>query len=103
MRTSFCLVQIVQKTASALLQRNLLYEAVANSNLSESSSFNQVQSSSSFGVYVETLQIKCQLPRFAKRVIKWFNESKGNSSKAFDYRFTGKALQALSSQRYVSC
>ena len=80
----------LKNNACALLHRNLLYEAVANSKLSESSSFDQVQSSSRFGVYVETLQTKCQLPRLAKRVIKWFNESKGNSSKAFDYRFTGK-------------
>ena len=80
----------LKNNACALLHRYLLYEAVANSKLSDSTSFLQVPPSCPFGVYVETMQTKCQLSRLAKRVIKWFNENKGNSSKEFDYRFTGK-------------
>ena len=51
--------------------------------------FAQVPSTSLFFKYVETLRSKCFLSRLSKKVIRWFNETRGNG-KAFKYRFTGK-------------
>ena len=40
-------------------------------------------------VMFKTLRTKCDLSRLAKRIIRWFNESRSKEKK-FDYHFTGK-------------
>ena len=51
--------------------------------------FSQIPSKSPFTRYVKTLCTKCDLSRLAKRIIRWFNESRSKDKK-FDYCFTGK-------------
>ncbi|KAK3720963.1 hypothetical protein QZH41_006535 [Actinostola sp. cb2023] len=48
---------------------------------------NKVPTTTPFYRYVDVLRSKCNLSRLAKKVIRWFNETKGNG-KHFDYRFT---------------
>ena len=50
--------------------------------------FLQVSPNSHFDRYV-TVMHKCGLSRLAKKVIKWFDETKANG-KQFEYRFTGR-------------
>ncbi|XP_031550490.1 uncharacterized protein LOC116287922 [Actinia tenebrosa] len=59
-------------------------------NVSGVSSFSKLPSHSKLVRYVETLRTKCNLPRVAKKVIKWFEDSKNSQKDKFDYRFTGK-------------
>lgn len=63
---------------------------VGISNLSDSVKlFSQVPSNSPIARYVNEMKTKCSLSRLAKRIVRWFNETKSNG-KPFDYRFTGK-------------
>ena len=44
--------------------------------------------------YIKTMRGDCNLSRLAKRIIKWFNDTK-TQQKKFDYRFTGKDSRML--------
>ena len=80
----------LKNNACALAHRYILHIALAMANLPSSvNCFSQVSSISPFFKYVEALRSKCSLSRLANKVIRWFNETKGNG-KEFDYRFTGK-------------
>lgn len=80
----------LKNNACALAHRCLLNEVLTISNYPPSvNSFSKVPAQSPLGKYVHALRTQCHLTRLAKRVIKWFDETKGEG-KAFDYRFTGK-------------
>lgn len=52
-------------------------------------SFSQVPSKSPFAQYIKAMRVDCNMSRLAKRIIKWFNDTRGQEKK-FEYRFTGK-------------
>jgi hypothetical protein len=80
----------LKNNACALAHRNILNIALSLSKIPNSvTGFAQVPSTSLFFKYFETLRSKCFLSRLSKKVIRWFNETRGNG-KAFEYRFTGK-------------
>ena len=80
----------LKNNACALAHRHLLHMALALSNISNSvSSFPQILPNSPLFKYVEILRSQCSLSRLAKKIIKWFNDTRANG-KDFDYRFTGK-------------
>ena len=79
----------LKNNACALAFRQLLNEVIAISKLSDDVKFFlQVSPNSHFHRYV-TAMCKCGLSRLAKKVIKWFDETKANG-KQFEYSFTGK-------------
>lgn len=79
----------LQNNVCALAHQQLLNEVIAMSKLSDDVKFFlQVSPNSHFHRYV-TAMCKCGLSRLAKKVIKWFDETKVNG-KQFEYRFTGK-------------
>jgi hypothetical protein len=49
----------------------------------------QVPSNSPKARYISEMKTKCGLSSLAKRIVRWFNETKA-AGKAFDCRFTGK-------------
>jgi hypothetical protein len=53
-------------------------------------SFSKLPQCTKFFKYVETLSSKCSMSRLAKKVIKWFDKTKGSKKDSFDYRFKGK-------------
>ena len=69
----------LKNNVCALAHRHLLYIAISLSELPNSVNFNQVPSNSVLFNYVETLRSKCSLSRLAKKVIRWFTETKGDS------------------------
>lgn len=80
----------LKNNACALAHRYLLAEVVGISNLSDSVKlFSQVPSNSPIARYVNEMKTKCGLSRLAKRIVRWFNETKSDG-KPFDYRCTGK-------------
>ncbi len=82
----------LKNNACTLAHRNILHVALSMSKLPNSvTSFAQVPSASLFFKYVETLRSKCCLSRLAKKIIRWFSETKGNG-KDFDYRLQAKTL-----------
>ena len=81
--------QHLKNNACALVHRQLLNEVIAMSKLSNDIKFFlQVSPNSHFHRYV-TAMPKWGLSRLAKRVVKWFDETKANG-KQFEYRFTRK-------------
>ena len=79
----------LKNNACALAFRQLLNEVIAISKLSDDVKFFlQVSPNSHFHSYVTAMR-KCGLSRLAKKVIKWFDETKANG-KQFEYSFTGK-------------
>ena len=70
--------------------RLILYESVSKSNLDSSvAHFNDVLNSTAFSRLVNCLIKSAKLSRLAKKVKRWFNDTK-ESSKDFQYRFTGQ-------------
>ena len=79
-----------KNNACQQLFRIILYERVGKSALNKSVvNFEQVPNSAPFSRLVNSLQNKTKLPRLAKRIRRWFNETKGAGSD-FQYRFTGQ-------------
>lgn len=79
----------LKNNACAFTHKILLHEVIAMSKLGKKvNSFSQVPSKSSFKKYIATVR-NCSLSRLSKKIIRWFDETGGNS-KDFDYRFTGK-------------
>lgn len=79
----------LKNNACARAHQQLLNEVIAMSKLTdEVNSFSQVPAQSPFNRYIVAMH-KCGLSRLAKKVTKWFDETKANG-KSFDYRFTGK-------------
>ena len=79
----------LKNNACALAHRYLLLEVFEISNLPDSIKlFSQVPSNP-IARYISEMKTKCGLSRLAKRIVRWFNETKA-AGKAFDYRFTGK-------------
>ena len=79
----------LKNNACARAHQQLLNEVIAMSKLTdEVNSFSQVPAQSPFNRYIVAMR-KCGLSRLAKKVTKWFDETKANG-KSFDYRFTGK-------------
>lgn len=79
----------LKNNACARAHQQLLNEVIAMSKLTdEVNYFSQVPAQSPFNRYI-TVMRKCGLSRLAKKVTKWFDDTKANG-KSFDYRFTGK-------------
>lgn len=79
-----------KNNACQQLFRRILYESIGKSALDKSVvNFEQVPYSAPFSRLVNCLQNKAKLPRLAKRIRRWFNETKGSGSD-FQYRFTGQ-------------
>lgn len=80
----------LKNNACALAHRNLLEEVILQSDLKHcpSISFSQLPRASPFVKYISALR-ECNLSRLAKRVIRWFDETRTNG-RPFDYRFTGR-------------
>ena len=79
-----------KNNACQQLFRRILYESIGKSALDKSVvNFEQVPNSAPFSRLVNCLQNKAKLPRLAKRIRRWFNETKGSGSD-FQYRFTGQ-------------
>lgn len=82
----------LKNNACAHAHRHLLRELLnqCSKDVSNFSSFSQIPPSSKLVRYVELLRSKCNLTRLAKKVIKWFDDTKVSQNDSFDYRFTGK-------------
>lgn len=79
----------LKNNACARAHQQLLSEVIAMSKLTdEINSFSQVPAHSPFNRYIAAMHA-CGLSRLAKKVTKWFDDTKANG-KSFDYRFTGK-------------
>ena len=79
----------LKNNVCTLAHQQLLSEVIAMSKLTdEINSFSQVPAHSPFSSYIAAMHA-CGLSRLAKKVTKWFDDTKANS-KSFDYRFTGK-------------
>ena len=79
----------LKNNVCALLHQHLLELVLKVSVTNHINVFSQIPSKSPFACYVKTLRTKCDLSRLAKRIIRWFNESRSKEKKV-DYRFTGK-------------
>ena len=70
--------------------RHILEFGIAKSNLAPSiDMFSSVNPECPFFKLLWNMRHISNLSRLAKKVIKWFNETKA-SGKSFDYRFTGE-------------
>lgn len=70
--------------------RMILYESIAKSSLPKTVvHFDNVPYSAPFSKLVICLQKKASLARLAKKIKRWFNDTKG-SGNDFQYRFTGQ-------------
>ena len=79
----------LKNNTCALMFRHILEFAIAKSNLASNvNDFSSVNPQSPFSKLISNMRYESNLSRLAKKVIKWFNETKANS-KSFDYRFTG--------------
>ena len=79
----------LKNNACARAHQQLLSEVIAMSKITdEINSFSQVPAHSPFNRYIAAMRA-CGLSRLAKKVTKWFDDTKANG-KSFDYRFTGK-------------
>ena len=56
--------------------------------------FSQISDNSPIAKFVNEMKTKCHLSHLANRVVKWFNDTRGDG-KPFDYRFTGKDSQGF--------
>ena len=75
--------------------RQLLYHAIGKSKLAENVvNFNSIPVGCPFTTLVSCLRQKAQLGRLAKKIVKWFQETKGKG-KQFEYRFTGRDSRLL--------
>ena len=80
----------LKNNACQLIHKLMLCEAIGKSALPPSvSKFSEVPSNSPFAKFIGILKSHCQLSRLAKKIIRWFNETKA-AGKDFDYRFTGR-------------
>ena len=73
----------------ALLHQHLLETVLKLSVIHNMTCFSQVPHTSPFAQYVKTMRVRCNLSRLAKKIFKWFNDTRGKERK-FEYRFTGK-------------
>ena len=79
----------VKNNACALAHKFILNQVLSLANLSNNVCFANVPPTSCFYRYIDVMRNRCNLSRLAKRIIRWFDESR-SSGKVFDYRFTGK-------------
>lgn len=80
----------LKNNACALAHRYLLGEVMMLSHLPDSVKvFSQIPDKSPIAKFVMVMKTKCHLSRLANRIVKWFNDTRGDG-KPFDYRFTGK-------------
>lgn len=80
----------LKNNACALMHRQILEFAIEKSNLPQNvTTFQRVSPHSPFAKFVTSLKTEANLSRLAKKIIRWFDETKGNG-KHFEYRFTGK-------------
>ena len=69
---------------------HILEFAIAKSKLPHNvNDFSLLNSKSPFAKLISNMRSESNLSRLAKKVIRWFNDTKVNA-KAFDYRFTGQ-------------
>ena len=81
----------LKNNACALLHIFLLEEVLQISNIGKVNSFSDILATCPFYIYINALRNVCNLSRLSKRLIRWFNDTKGDG-KTFDYRFTGKDI-----------
>ena len=68
----------------------VLHFSIEKSKLSQNiTEFSKVSNQSPFSRLIYNLKTQSNLSRLAKKIMKWFDETKG-SAKSFDYRFTGQ-------------
>ena len=68
----------------------ILLFSIEKSKLSNSvTEFSKVGSQSPFERLIHYLKTQSNLSCLAKKIMKWFDDSKGNT-KSLDYRFTGQ-------------
>ena len=80
----------MKNNACALMHCQILEFAIAKSNLPQSvNTFQNVSPHSPFAKLVTSLKTEANLSRLAKKIVRWFDETKGNR-KHFEYRFAGK-------------
>jgi hypothetical protein len=73
----------------ALMHRKILEYAIGVSKLPQNVNvFKDVVPESPFARLIDSLKTKANLSRLSKKIIRWFDETKGNG-KTFEYRFTG--------------
>ena len=78
----------IKNNACQQVFRSILYESIAKSGLAKTvTQFDHVPQAAPLYKLVTCLQKKARLSRLAKKVIRWFNDTKG-SGKDFQYRFT---------------
>ncbi|XP_048587782.1 uncharacterized protein LOC116608628 isoform X2 [Nematostella vectensis] len=67
----------LKNNAVALAHRYLLGEVIAQSGLKSSNTilFSQIPSTNPFAIYIKCMREQCSLPRLAKKVVRWFNET----------------------------
>ena len=69
------------------LQRLFIHKKITPARLACLCS--KVSSLSPFARLISILKSQCNMSRLAKKIMRWFDESKGNA-KSFDYMFTGQ-------------
>ena len=80
----------LKNNACALMFKHVLLFSIQRSELSQSiNEFSKVSNLSPFARLISSLKCQCNMSRLAKKIMRWFDESKGNA-KSFDYRFTGQ-------------
>ena len=80
----------LKNNACALMFKHVLLFSIQRSELSQSiTEFSKVSNLSPFARLISSLKSQCNMSRLAKKIMRWFDESKGNA-KSFDYRFTGQ-------------
>jgi hypothetical protein len=68
----------LKNNACALAHRYLLNDVIAISNVGTSvTSFSQVSSTSPFAKYIKAMRNQCSLSRLANKIVRWFDETKG--------------------------
>ena len=80
----------LKNNACAYMFKLVLLFSIEKSKLSNAvTEFCKVGNQSPFARLIHNLKTQSNLSRLAKKIMKWFDESKGNA-KSFDYRFTGQ-------------
>ena len=80
----------LKNNACAHMFKHVLLSSIQRSELSQSiNEFSKVSSLSPFARLISILKSQCNMSRLAKKIMRWFDESKGNA-KSFDYMFTGQ-------------
>jgi len=80
----------LKNNACAYMFKLVLLFSIEKSNLSQTIiEFSKISRQSPFARLIHNLKTQSNLPRLAKKIMKWFDEREGNA-KSFEYSFTGQ-------------